>query len=832
IQFLDRVDQQVKIRGFRIELTEVEEVICRYPDISDATVAAFDNPAGGKYIAAYICSDQKIDINSLNNFIRSEKPPYMVPAVTMQIDAIPYNQNLKVNKRALPEPDFSPANKESTDSRPLTALEERIASAAESSVGIKITDVSTPLIDMGVTSLSAISFVTRLGKEIGVNISVKKILGGYNLIDIENEIVNQLLTRTATEEKTDEIQDKYPITQTQFGIYSECIMYPGKTTYNIPYSYRLEKATGSQRLADALAKVVNAHSPLKCTVEADENGDIYMIPHSDSDAEIKVHKGSESEAEEYFRNFVRPFDFGSELYRITVFETDEYIYLYTDFHHIIFDGESVGVFLRDLDSALAGNDLNEEKSVFILSLEEKKALASAEFTKAKDYYDNLMKGCPGCTLPDPDRNEETDKEGFECISRSELSVAEVSDYCQKHGVTPNAFFLAAAGLLLGRYAYTDDVCFTTVYNGRNGGNTANAVGMFVKTLPLRCFTEDEKNTADYIMETSRQLLANMSNDLYSFAQVSRTYGVSADYMLVYQGEGFGPDTIDGRPVTSHSVPLGTAKSDISTDVWIKDGIYVFETEYRSNKYSREFIERYTDMLATAAKSMLTAQTLAQVNITSEEQLALINSFNDTDYPVKLVSVNKLFEKHAKANPDMTAVIANGEKLAYGELNCLANRLAHSLGDMELGREDVVGIVLDRTKEVYICEYGILKSGGAFLPLSNEYPDDRIDFCLTDAECRFVITTEKIKAERGELFSGDKPYKVLTVEQLTNHCDDSDPDLDIPSDSLAYCIYTSGSTGKPKGVMIEHGNLCNFVDANEKNDETRNIKFTRNYTKHA
>lgn len=366
--------------------------------------------------------------------------------------------------------------------------------------------------------------------------------------------------------------------------------------------------------------------------------------------------------------------------------------------------------------------------------------------------------------------------------------------------------------------------YTTVYNGRSGGNTANAVGMFVKTLPLHCFVEDEKDTADYIKETSRQLLANMSNDLYSFAQVSRAYGVSADYMLVYQGEGFGMDTIDGRPVTSHSVSLGTAKSDISTDVWVKDGIFIFETEYRSNKYSKEFIERYTDMLATAAKSMLTAQTLAQVNITSKEQLSLINSFNDTDYPVELVSVNKLFEKQAKAAPDMTAVIANGEKLTYSELNSLANRLAHSLADMGLRREDVVGMVFDRTKEVYICEYGILKAGGAFLPLSNEYPDDRIDFCLTDAECRFVITTENILAERAELFSDDKPYKALTVEQLIKHSDNSDPALDIPSDSLAYCIYTSGSTGKPKGVMIEHGNLCNFVDANEKNDETKNLVY--------
>ena len=102
IQIIGRKDSQVKIRGFRIELSEVEEVIRRYPGIKDATVVAFDEQGGGKYIAAYVVSDSEVDINALNNFIKETKPPYMVPAVTMQIDKIPLNQNQKVNKKALP----------------------------------------------------------------------------------------------------------------------------------------------------------------------------------------------------------------------------------------------------------------------------------------------------------------------------------------------------------------------------------------------------------------------------------------------------------------------------------------------------------------------------------------------------------------------------------------------------------------------------------------------------------------------------------------------------------------------------------------------------------
>lgn len=827
IQFIGRRDAQVKIRGFRIELTEVEEVIRRYPGITDATVAAYDNPADGKYIAAYVCSDDKIDIEKMNDFIRAEKPPYMVPAVTMQIDAIPYNQNLKVNKRALPKPDFAPSEEGNAASgRPMTRLEEQLASIAESAAGLKINDVSAPLINIGLTSLSAISFVTHMEKNLGVSLAVKKILGGYSLIDVENAIVDELFTRDVTEATLEEASDgKYPLTETQFGIYSECMLNPEGTMYNIPYSYRLDKATGAERLKDALQKVIDAHSAVKCTIEPDENGDIFMIPHPEREAAVCLLKGSEDECEAYWKAFSRPFDFADTLYRIMVYETDKYLYLMIDFHHIMFDGTSLGIFLNDLNSVLAGEEIeNEAKSIFDFSKKEQKLLKSSDFTDAKAYYDNLLSGSSGCAVPDGDMSEETETAGFERILRSELKADEVKEFCLKNGVTPNVFFLAAAGLVLAKYAYSDDVCLTTVYNGRSDPDTENAFGMFVKTLPVRCFPEMTKTTSEYVREIGTQILSNMSNDLYSFAKISRAYNLSADYMLVYQGEGFGGDVIDGREAVSQAADISTAQADISTDVWVENGAYRFETEYRANKYSKEYIERYTDILATAAKSMLTAETLGDVNITSAKELEIAESFNDTDMPVELVSVNKLFESHAAAHPDMTAVIANGERLTYSELNSLANRLAHGLRDLGLDTGNIVGVVLDRTKEVYICEYGILKAGGAFLPMASEYPDDRIDFCLTDASCPFVITTEKIKNERPELFAEGKPYKTLTVEYLIKYENDRNLNLDIPASSLVYCIYTSGSTGKPKGVMIEHGNLCNFVDANDKNDETKNLVY--------
>ena len=199
--------------------------------------------------------------------------------------------------------------------------------------------------------------------------------------------------------------------------------------------------------------------------------------------------------------------------------------------------------------------------------------------------------------------------------------------------------------------------------------------------------------------------------------------------------------------------------------------------------------------------------------------------NETDYPVKLCGVHSLFEEQAMKNSGTIAFVADMERISYSELNDRANRLAHSLIDRKLQPESIVGLLMPRTTAVPSCEYGVWKAGGAFLPMSVEYPDERIDVCLREAGCRFCITTEAVLNERRNLFTPDKPYAALTVEELCANVNAENPGLIINPSSLAYVIYTSESTGRPKGVMLEHGNLYNFIDANDKNMET--LQFIKN-----
>lgn len=812
VEFIGRKDFQVKIRGFRIELSEVEGIIREYEGIKDATVVAYDEAGGGKYIAAYIVADTEIDIDALNEFILKTKPPYMVPAVTMQIDKIPLNQNQKVNKRALPKPE----RKKEEIIAPQNETQEKICECLKKVIGHDEFGITTDFYAVGLTSISSIKFLVLLAEEFHVTISSKQ-LKDCNTAEQLEQLIN-----SSEKDEVFEAREKYLLTQTQLGIYVECMMDREALFYNLPCMFPLAKDTDAQALTDAVRNVIDAHSAVKCSIRADGQGDVYMVPHEDLEYEIEKCSGTEEQFKTYFEGFARPFDLeNGPLFRLAVFQTDEHCYFVCDFHHIICDGSSIAVFVEELNRALKGEPLKGEGyTQFELAMWEEKARKTDVYNKAKDYYDKLLTGAVTESLPERDVFGQKESCGHFKVYCDTLDFGRVEGFCKKHKITQNVFFTAVMGYVLGKYTNSESACYTTIYNGRDNARTADMIGMLVKTLPVYVGLEEGCEIPEYVSGVQSQLLDSMANDIYSFAEISREYNVKADIMFVYQGDDFVEFELGGQQTVLTEGESDKAKAPISINIFVENGVYRYEFEYRSDMYSDGFIRRMYEILTEAAKSFLYVKTLGDVNITSKEQLALIERFNETEYPVEIMPVNRLFEAQVTAHRDMTAVIACGDTLTYDELNRLANRLAHALIARGVKVGDVIGLILERDKRVYITRQGILKAGGAFLPMVPEYPDDRIDFCLTDAECPFVITTERMKQERTALWK-EKPYQVLTVEELLECREEENPNLDIPVDSLAYCLYTSGSTGRPKGVMVEHRNLCNFVHSNPKNIEITN-----------
>ena len=821
IQFIGRRDSQVKIRGFRIELTEVEEVIRRFPGIKDATVVARDAASGGKMLVAYIVSDEAVDIKAMNAFIQQEKPPYMVPAVTMQIDAIPLNANSKVDRRKLPEPVFAETNQSSDSSRAQTQLELEISDILEMVLGHRDFGVATDLSYAGLTSVSSIRLAAELNKRFGFSPNVKELQSGASILTVENAIVANWRAVSSAQpvQKETTQHSSYPLTQTQLGIWLECRMDAESDMYNIPMLLRLDASIDNQKLDRAIHTAVEAHPFLKCRIEGCSDGSAVMIPRNDLTWSVIHSTCAEVDVEARYSNIKRTITLNSDaLFAFEIIRTEENLYLHMNFHHIIMDGSSVNVLLKDIERAYLGNPLVKETyTSFDLALDEQKNRSEDAYHKAKSYYDSVFDGVSVRSVPVSDITELSEGESIAKFPMPELKSKAVDAFCEKHNVTPNAVFTAGFGILLAKLTGQDEAVFASIHNGRNDPRTFAMLGMLVKTYPIYIHPDSKLDTGTFVQNVRDSIKQLTANDLYSFAEASRAYGITSDILFAYQGDEFTANTFAGKPAHFLDTKLESAKSPLNVDVQRDADSFTVTFEYRRDLYTPDSIYWMADSYRQILLGLLNAKTLGDIHLASEAALSYLEEINNTTWPVKFRPACTLLEDSARKYPDRLAVITTEEQLTYAQLNIRANRLANGLIADGTLPGDIVALMLPRSAKVYITRQGILKAGAAFLPVDPKYPDERIAYMLQDSGTAALIVDNDTLQERNAFLSALN-CRIFTVEALLENTCENDPDIHRSPDDLCYCIYTSGSTGKPKGVMLSQKNLVNFVDANPRNHE--------------
>ncbi len=813
IEFIGRRDGQVKVRGFRIELTEVEEVIRRFDGIKDATVTAFDDPAGGKFLAAYVVSDDAVDVQKLNDFICSEKPAYMVPAATMQIPAIPYNQNQKVNKRALPEPKRGGLQ---DNTKAETEVQQKIFNIAVSILGHNNFGVDTNLFYAGLTSISTLKFNLALSKEFGKPMKITDVKENNTVRLLEKFMgvspanVQQLVTSVSSA-TTRVKRDSYPLMQNQMGVFVECQMNKDSVDYNIPTLFRISEKLDIQKLQNAIVNAVDAHPYIKLTLAADADGNICAIPNDDATVVVECLEVSELPTS---KELIQPFTLlGSPLYRIKIFKTQNGNYLFMDVLHIVSDGTSMAILLDSINRAYAGEKLEAESYTgFDAALEEMDLRASDKLVASEKYYESFLTGCNTESLPAKCPEQATPAVGRYTCSLGDCSSA-ITEFCQKHNFTQNAFFNAVFSFTLSKFIHNESVAYCTVYNGRNDSRLFESFAFLVKTIPVSCEITEKGSVLSLVETLQNQLMDSMANDIYSFAEISKKFKLKSDIFFTYQGDNFNFDNIGGEHAEMLTLDTDAVKAPITIEMFLKDGVYTIDVTYSKDYFCREFVESFTSSLVQVSDSFTHCETLNTVQLLSAEERRHFDEMNATDVPLENLPPQYFMEQWAEKTPDKHAVEDMNTSLTFAELNAQANCVANALVERGVQANDIVGMIVEHSVFVPVLEFGILKSGGAFLPMLPSYPDDRLDFCMRNAECKFVIATRDIVEQRKDLFSDDKPYKALVLEDLIASGKTTKPNVEFNPKQLAYCIYTSGSTGTPKGVMIEHHNLSSFMQTN-------------------
>ena len=829
IQFVGRRDGQVKIRGFRIELKEVEAVIREYPGIKDATVQAFDDENGGKFIAAYIVSDEQVDIEALNSFILDQKPPYMVPAVTMQIESIPLNQNQKVNKRALPKPVKSAAvTQQQTEQAPLNLLEQELHEMIAGIIGNTDFGITTVLGYAGLTSISAIKLAIKVNKRYGITLNAKSLVKNGTLQSIENEIWKQVVVQgegvkvhdpqtlalaTPHSQGENHESQSVPLSYAQTGVYFDCLKNPTSTLYNIPYCIKFQKDTDTTALTEAIKTLVKAHPQLTVHFGNGDDGIVQTIDFEQV-IEIPVKQMSMEELARYKQDFVKPFDLSKgPLYRFEIVTTEQQTWLLMDVHHLVFDGGSTDIFLQQLCSLLDGGTIEEETQDYAAYvMAEKNAEGGADYQAAADFFKDRLAAVEAATEIRPDLSNPV--KGTISTAISTLDIKAVDNFCRSNRITPAHLLLSAIYYALSRFANSEQVCITTVSSGRSNLLIRNTVGMFVNTLALSA-TIGKQTVSEFLQEVSENFDETLSHENYPFAQIAADYGLTAEIQFVYQLGMVSQYVCQGTPLELDNMELQVPKFPITFYVSDMSGQACVSVIYDNGKYSSGLMQSLADAVKVTVERMMAKPDVAltSISIVSDEEaerLIKIGTGKEIDIDISKTFAN-LFTEQAKRTPDAPAVVDRDSRLTYGEMDRYSNALARQLIDFGVQPNDFVCVMLDRFKEFPLSVLAIHKAGAAYTPLDFEYPNERLSYMLENSESKVLITSHAVlESKQAEGNFNTAAAKTFFIDDFMADVSEAEPiDFSTP-DGLAYMIYTSGSTGKPKGAMLHQAGLRNFI----------------------
>ena len=798
IEYIGRKDAQVKIRGFRIELKEVESVIREFPGITDVTVQAFDQEGGGKFLAAYVVSDESVDVTALNAFIMERKPPYMVPTVTMQIDAIPLNVNQKVDVKALPRPQARKAQEQAA--APLNLLEEELTALLKETTGIEGAGLTEPLMLYGLSSLSGLRLATELFKRYGVQADMNTFAKTATLQSIENEILKIWMAGddSCHSERSEESLRPQPLTNQQAGVFLDCMKAPQETIYNIPMVWTFPGEVSAQALQDAVQKVLAAHPALQSHFEQ-LDGQVCQVP-GDTPIPVSIEEG---ELETVKESFIVPFDLNKgPLGKIVIVPGKEKTYLLSDFHHLVFDGRSYDVFIEEVCAALEGKEVAPESyNYFQYAAWQKAAEGSEAYAQAREFFAGQLGDLESASGVIPDL-EQSDQPGRE-VFLQKFVQADIHPLCKKMGISPASFYLGAAYLTLSAYNTNKKVYICTISNGRGNLKTADSFGMFVNTLALAgdCSIE---STEAFLQECDKNFQATLQHQDYPFAKIAEEFGFQPQVMLAYQVGVLADYRVNGQQVTGENLDAGAPKFPLSIYIDGSEGQEAIVLGYDNSKYSEALMQAFADAMECVVRGLLLHEKLCEVPFVDGDRLKELENFNHYSQKVDTTqTIVSLFRAQAKKTPDAPAVCYEDFTCTYAQADALSDRIAAAIAARGLKNEDVVSVLIGRSQWMALASLGILKAGCAYQPLDPSYPEERLNFMIGDASAKLLIADK-------ELLPVLKEYKgpVLTTDELVKLPAGKVPAGPKP-ENLFILLYTSGSTGVPKGVMLEHRNLVNF-----------------------
>ncbi|MDQ0313148.1 amino acid adenylation domain-containing protein [Kitasatospora herbaricolor] len=836
VEYLGRTDQQVKIRGFRIELGEVEAALGAHPRVLQAAAVARTDAPGGSRLVAYVVAEPGLEAAELRAFAGASLPAYMVPAAVVLLDALPLTVNGKLDRTALPEPEYLAV---AAGRAARTPREEILCGLFAEVLGLESVGIDDGFFDLGGHSLLATKLLSRVRSVLGVELGIRAVFEHPTVAGLSRQLDSGGSARPGLVPAAR--PEVVPLSFAQQRLWLIDRMEGPGPLYNVPVALRLHGDVDLAALEAALADVVERHESLRTVVvEADGEPCQLVLPAEAARPVLEVVDCRTGDPVEALAEFAwRPFDLAGDLpVRAAALRigAQEHL-LVLVLHHIASDGWSMGPLMRDLAEAYTARTAGDRPDWQPLPVQYADyALWQRELLGTEDaagttllerqiaFWRESLTGLPEeLELPtDRPRQAVTDHLGDRVVLPLGAELhRELLEVARAHRVT--LFMVLQAGLaaLLSRLGAGTDVPIGSVVAGRSDEALDELVGFFVNTLVLRTDTSGDPSFAELLARVREVDLAAYAHQDVPFERLveelnpvrSLARHPLFQVMLILQNNESSELGLGALEVAAEPIGMRAAKFDLNVileESFTPDGRPAgldCAIDYAVDLFDRGTVESVAGRLgrllaAVAADPQIR---VGRIELLGEEERGrILGEWNATSRAVPPALVSEVFEAQAARTPDEVALVCGEDRLTYAELNARANRVARGLVAAGVGPEDVVALALTRSADAVTGLLGVLKAGAAYLPLDAEYPAERIAHMLGDARPALALThrawSSDLAGVRAVLID-DSAWQRHTGENLGPRAG---------AGNAAYVIYTSGSTGRPKGVVVDHRSIANLL----------------------
>ena len=587
----------------------------------------------------------------------------------------------------------------------------------------------------------------------------------------------------------------YPLTQSQLGVILECIKYPSSTQYNLPTMCELADAVDTDALVRAFNELICSKAILRAHFCQDDAGQYYQYPDDTYKADVIIKDLSNEQAKSYIGNdFVRPFDVlcGKPLYRIEIIKTESTKYLLMDFHHLVMDAFSYSTLVgKELNAFYEGAIKPLDISYYEYAETEKERFDTPKYIEARDYFIDRFKGTDFVSIS----NGNSDVPGKMLTAGAPLSKAMVDDWCSNNDVAADILFQAAFSHVLGILSRQDEVTYCSAYHGRLDRRMMKITGMFINNLPVKAEVSSQITVKELLSSLKEEMATVYSYGLFPMSHLNEALGIapkiSYNFRPVKQLVRLGDTLIEGSELIR-----GAIISDMNVHIELEGDDYVVVVDSSENVNSGETVEMFADAVKTVVCNMMASpdaklSDIALVDSEEVEEILRYSKGETLSYNESETFVD-MFVQNAGISPSKIAVVDENNSYTYAELDKYSDCVAGYLIDKNFKPGDFAAIFMGRTGKFLIAVLGIMKAGGAYIPIDGTYPKERIEYMLSNSGAAFNLNEE-------------------TVDEAVGANKDTAAPVNLSSpDKHAYMIYTSGSTGKPKGVMQSHRSLRAFI----------------------